>query len=69
MRAMYRSKALAAAGYDSAGRILRLRFRGGGVYDYLDVPPTVHAGLISSAHPWTEWREHVTATYAYRRVE
>lgn len=48
-----RSKALESAGYDAATRTLRLRFRHGGLYDYLDVPPEVFEGLTTSAHPWT----------------
>ncbi|MFT4263928.1 MAG: KTSC domain-containing protein [Nocardioides sp.] len=64
-----RSKALEYAGYDPATGTLRVRFRRGGVYDYLDVPPEVFEALMTSAHPWTEWREHITSTYAYRRVD
>lgn len=63
-----RSKALEAAGYDSAARVLRLRFRNGGLYDYFEVPPTVFEALLLSAHPWTEWQEHIKATYSYEPV-
>lgn len=66
---MRRSRALEAAGYDATTRTLRLLFRSGGLYDYLDVPAEVFAGLITSAHPWTEWREHITTTYDYRRLD
>ena len=66
---MRRSKALASVGYDAATRTLRVRFRHGGLYDYLDVPAEVFEALTSSAHPWTEWHEHITAAYDYRRVE
>ena len=69
MQPMRRSKALASAGYDAATRTLRVRFRHGGLYDYLDVPAEVFAALASSPHPWTEWHEHITSTYAYRRLE
>jgi len=65
---MHRSKALEAAGYDAASRTLRLRFRNGGLYDYFDVPPDVHEGLVTSEHPWTEWREHIKTTYDYHRI-
>lgn len=65
---MRRSRALEEAGYDAATRTLRVRFRHGGLYDYLDVPPEVFAGLLESAHPWTEWREQVLER-EYRRLE
>lgn len=65
---MRRSRALTEAGYDDATRTLRVRFRHGGLYDYLDVPPEVFEGLLASAHPWTEWRERILAC-EYDRVE
>jgi len=64
-----RSEALEAAGYDRATRTLRVRFRGGGLYDYRDVPPEVFDGLIAADHPWTTWQEHITTTYDYDRLE
>ncbi len=65
---MRRSRALEEAGYDAATRTLRVRFRHGGLYDYLDLPPEVFDGLLGSAHPWTEWREEILAR-EYRRLE
>lgn len=65
---MRRSRALDEVGYDAATRTLRVRFRHGGLYDYLDVPPEVFEGLVESAHPWTEWRERILER-DYRRVE
>ncbi len=66
---MHHSKALGSAGYDPASRTLRLRFRHGGLYDYHDVPPEVFEALIASAHPWTEWQEHIKASYDYDRLD
>jgi len=68
MTAMRRSKALEKVGYDADARTLRVRFRHGGLYDYLDVPPEVFDGLLQSAHPWTEWREEILG-HDYRRLE
>lgn len=66
---MHRSKALSHAGYDPETQTLRLQFRHGGLYDYYDVPADVYTGLRTSAHPWTEWRGHITSTYRYDRLE
>jgi hypothetical protein len=63
------SRALAAVGYDCGTRVLRIRFRHGGLYDYADVPESVYLGLRSSAHPWTEWGAHIKATYLPIRLE
>lgn len=69
LQSLDRSEALASAGYDSASRTLRLRFRHGGLYDYLDVPPEVFALLLRAEHPWSIWQEHITSSYDYRRLE
>jgi len=66
---MHRSKALESAGYDPATRTLRVRFRHGGLYDYLDVPPEIFEGLNTSAHPWSDWGPHITSSYDYRRLD
>lgn len=63
-----RSKALAEAGYDPQTRVLRVRFRESGAYEYLDVPPDVWAGLSTSAHPWTEWGSYIKENFEVRPV-
>ena len=67
-RPLRRSKAVEAVGYDADARTLRVLFRHGGLYDYLDVPPHVFTGLLESPHPWTEWGDHIKSTYRYRRL-
>lgn len=68
MTPMRRSRALREVGYEASTRTLRVHFRHGGLYDYLDVPPEVLDGLLHSAHPWTEWREQVLQ-HDYRRLD
>jgi hypothetical protein len=64
-----KSSSLAAIGYDSSAKTLRVHFRNGGVYDYFDVDRMVYDGLIESQpHPWSSWGRHVVASYRYRRV-
>ena len=64
-----RSGSLAAVGYDALTATLRVSFRNGGQYDYLDVPVTVYQGLLASQpHPWTSWGRHIKASYRYERV-
>jgi len=63
------SGSLAAIGYDSQARTLRIKFRNGGVYDYFDVAPAVYEGLLAGQpHPWSSWRHHITSAYRYQRV-
>jgi hypothetical protein len=68
MRRLARSRAVEEVGYDDATRTLRVHFRAGGVYDYLEVPARVFAGLLNAAHPRTEWGEHIKRTYRFRRL-
>jgi len=69
LQPLERSGALAEAGYDPETRTLRVRFRGGGLYDYLDVPPEVFEGILRAVHPWSLWQEHITTSYDYHRLD
>ena len=68
MTRLWTSKAVSEIGYDAGSRTLRLVFRNGGSYDYLDVDPEVFQGLTHSAHPWTQWRQRVLR-HDYRRLD
>ena len=43
------SEALRSVGYDPDRRILEIEFSGGHVYRYFDVPPSLHAGLMTAS--------------------
>jgi len=45
------SEGIRAVGYDADTRILRVEFRSGGVYDYLDVDEDLYRRLLEP-HPW-----------------
>jgi len=61
------SGAVRAVGYDPASRTLRVAFRGGGTYDYLDVEPAVF-DRMREPHPWRRmWR--TVKRHEYRRVD
>jgi len=60
------SGAVRAVGYDAASRTMRVAFRGGGTYDYLDVDPAVYERM-RRPHPWHDiWR--TVKSHPYRRV-
>lgn len=42
------SSNLKSVGYDSESKILEIEFDSGSVYQYLDVPESVHEGLINA---------------------
>jgi hypothetical protein len=46
-RTVVNSAAVASVGYDPQACILEVRFRAGGVYQYFDVPESVHEQLMA----------------------
>ena len=60
------SGAVRAVGYDPATRVLRVAFRTGGVYDYLDVAPELYAAMLLP-HPWRRVGRLVRA-HRFRRL-
>ncbi len=63
------SSTLASVGYDPDGRVLEVRFRHGGVYQYLDVPADVYRELMAAASHGSYLARVVKPNYAFRRVE
>ncbi|TXH39253.1 MAG: KTSC domain-containing protein [Rhodospirillaceae bacterium] len=62
------SKSVKSGGYDARSRTLRLRFAGGHLYDYRNVPRKVFNELLraSSKGQFVNW--HVKPFYPYRRL-
>ena len=62
------SEAMLAVGYDGRRRVLEIEFADHDVYDYFDVPPSVHFGLIRAESHGRYFAEHVRDRYAYERI-
>ncbi len=60
------SENVAFAGYDHATRTLRIRFRSGGTYDYVDVPVFLFEAMLRP-HPWRRVGREIRA-HLYHRV-
>lgn len=63
------SSTLASVGYDATTGVLEVRFHHGGIYQYLDVPADVYAGLMSADSLGSYLARVVKPNYAFRRVE
>lgn len=64
------SEALREVGYDRRRRILEIRFDGGGLYRYHDVPPDTHAGLMAAESLGQYFIAHIRdAGFRYERLE
>ncbi len=68
LREVVDSSSLRSIGYDRTGRTLEIEFRGGGVYQYDDVPDTVWSELRRSASKGKFFQEHVREHFAVTRV-
>jgi hypothetical protein len=63
------SSTIASIGYDQATQVLEIEFRGGGIYQYSNVPQSVYSGLMSaSSHGGYLDRVIKKGGYRYRRI-
>jgi len=57
-----------SVGYDADSRVLEVEFHDGGVYQYYDVPRSVHQGLVSAASHGSYLHAHIRDRYRYRQT-
>jgi hypothetical protein len=63
------SSNLASVGYDVNSNTLEIEFNNGGVYQYLNVPESVHKGLMNaSSHGQYFDRNIKKAGYKFRKI-
>ncbi|MCA9653314.1 MAG: KTSC domain-containing protein [Myxococcales bacterium] len=63
------SSALASIGYDPSERVLEIEFRTGKVYQYLEVPPELHAWLMQVKNKGGVFSRKVDGQFQFRRVD
>jgi hypothetical protein len=62
------SSALAAVGYDAAGKLLQIEFSSRAIYQYFGVPAAVHEALLNSASKGSLFNRSIRGRFPYRRV-
>jgi hypothetical protein len=62
------SSSIAAAGYDRAQEILRIRYVGGPAYDYLAVPPNVFDDFLAAESKGRFVNCRIKPYYRFMRV-
>ena len=62
------SSNIASIGYHLHTRTLEVEFRDGAVYEYYDVPPHEHVGLMNAASHGSYLQAHIRDTYPHRRI-
>ncbi|MDR0182240.1 KTSC domain-containing protein [Lysobacter arvi] len=59
-----------SVGYDADVRVLEIEFVSGDVYQYFDVPPHLHAGLMGATSHGQFFAEHLrNAGFDYEQVD
>jgi hypothetical protein len=66
---LFNSSSIAAGGYDARSRTLRLRYIGGGTYDYRNVPSVVFDDLLAAPSKGRFVNWHVKPYYSYVRMD
>jgi hypothetical protein len=58
-----------AAAYDADGRRLSVRFKGGGIYHFADVPPEKADGLLNADSPGRYFAENIKGQHEHVRED
>jgi hypothetical protein len=67
-RTQIESSSIKSIGYEPEGKLLEIELRGGGIYQYFQVPPKVFDDLINAASAGRYYSKYVRAVYKYRKV-
>lgn len=62
------SSTIERVAYDSATMTLSVEFKNGNVYQYFDVPYTIHAELVNASSPGQYLAQNVKPSYRYARL-
>lgn len=67
-RTQVESSTMVSVGYDAESETLEIEFVNGQVYQYFDVPPTVHQELLASASAGQYFNAAIRGHYRYARA-
>ena len=67
-RVQVSSSNIAEVGYDATSSTLELLFTNGRVYQYFDVPESVHQALMNAASVGQYFHAEIRGVYRYARV-
>lgn len=68
-RTSVHSSNIASIGYDAENKLLEVEFKGGGVYQYLDVPKEMHEQLLMAKSIGGFFSGAVRPRYKWVRIE
>ncbi len=62
------SRDLAVVGYDREKSMLEVAFRGGGVYEYENVPQDIYDALMKADSHGIYFNDHIKEKYVTRKI-
>lgn len=62
------SSNIRSVGYDATTLTLEVEFHSGGIYQYLNVPASVHQDLMQASSKGSYLHNHIRDHYLFRRV-
>lgn len=62
------SSNLSSVGYDEENHILEIEFNGGRIYQYFDVPPRIHEGLMSASSHGKYFHRNIKDNFRYDQI-
>lgn len=68
MRSPVQSSNVISVGYDESSQTLEIEYNDGAVYQYYNVPATVHAGLMNAASVGKFIHQNIKNAYPFARI-
>lgn len=68
-RVAVESSNIVSVGYEEAAELLEVEFKGGRVYQYFGVPPSVHADMMSAPSMGKFFGGNIRNEYSFEQVE
>lgn len=64
-----KSSQILSVGHDVGNSILEIEFKGGGIYQYFEVPPEIHAGFLDAGSVGKHFGANVKGKFRFAKVE
>jgi hypothetical protein len=68
-RKIVRSSNIRSIGYDSKSKTLVIEFLSGGVYQYFNVPESVHNALMTNSSHGSYFHHHIKNKYKWKKIQ
>lgn len=62
------SSTLASVGYDPESQVLEIEFKSGSVYEYFEVPMSVHRALLNAPSLGKFFNQHILDFYPFQQI-